>query len=30
VLLIASYPIRLMLMGTAAWMQLAVWLTSVI
>lgn len=26
--LIASYPIRLMLMGTAAWMQLAVWLTS--
>jgi hypothetical protein len=28
VLLIASYPIRLALMGTAAWMQFAQWLTS--
>ena len=27
-LLIASYPIRMMLMGTAAWMQFALWLTS--
>jgi hypothetical protein len=27
-LLIASYPLRMMLMGTAAWMQFAVWLTS--
>jgi hypothetical protein len=27
-LLIASYPIRLALMGTAGWMQFAVWLTS--
>ena len=30
VLLIASYPIRLTLMGTAAWMQFALWLTSVV
>lgn len=29
-LLIASYPIRLALMGTAGWMQFAVWLTSVV
>jgi hypothetical protein len=27
-LLIASYPIRLVLMGSAAWMQFALWLTS--
>jgi hypothetical protein len=27
-LLIASFPIRLALMGTAGWMQFAVWLTS--
>jgi len=30
VLLIASYPIRLILMGTAAWMQFALWLTSAV
>jgi uncharacterized membrane protein YfbV (UPF0208 family) len=28
VLLIASYPIRLMPMGSAAWMQVALWLTG--
>ena len=28
VLLISSYVVRLMLMGTDAWMQLARWLTS--
>ena len=27
-LLVASYPVRLVLMGTAAWMQFALWLTS--
>jgi hypothetical protein len=27
-LLIASYPIRMVLMGSAAWMQFALWLTS--
>jgi hypothetical protein len=27
-LLIASYPVRLALMGTGAWMQFALWLTS--
>jgi hypothetical protein len=27
-LLIASYPVRMALMGTAAWMQFAQWLTS--
>ena len=27
-LLLASYPVRLLLMGTDAWMQLASWLTS--
>jgi hypothetical protein len=27
-LLIASYPLRLALMGTAAWMQFALWITS--
>jgi hypothetical protein len=29
-LLIASYPVRLALMGTAGWMQFAVWLTSLV
>ena len=28
VLLIASYPVRMVLMGSAAWMQFALWLTS--